>query len=394
MLEFVSGPTEPELPLFERFGLAVLRRAPVRAAVAAEDDPIHVLNADELRELRRIERLAVIRAATAGALSGAASAAAAIWAHRFIGPDGEPYSAADGARFWTVVIVVTIVASIFEIGFLYWDALRSVHAMASAAGLKLSEDLEGERREVALALARAALELPNPPHRAFGVDPRRESIRWRVALAALLYKAKIALTTFLIKVTLRGLLGRVMGRALFELVTIPVTAVWNAVVCFMVVREARLRTMGPSAAIELVGFALADWTPNPAGRAGIFRSVASAVVRTQDLHPNHLALLRVLVERLGPVDIEEVDDPARFLGELRLLPPNDRRVALRLLVVAAVLDGRLTRAEKRLLAQAFGACDRPLSLARVEELRRAFYAGRGLDFELVRHLTADTASPP
>src|SRR5688500_20149750 len=41
-------------------------------------------------------------------------------------------------------------------------------------------------------------------------------IRWVVALASILYKAKIALTTFLMKVVLRGLLGRFMGRALFE----------------------------------------------------------------------------------------------------------------------------------------------------------------------------------
>ena len=389
MLRAVSAAPEPELALFERFGLAVLRSAPARAAVAGEDDPIHILNAAELRELRRIERLAVLRAAAAGALSGAASAAVAIWAQvQYIAPDGTAHSTSDAVRFWALVIGATIVASIFEIGFLYWDALRSVHAMASAAGLKLSEsELPGERRDVALALARAALELPNPPHRVFGVDPRREAVRWRFALAALLYKAKIALTTFLIKVTLRGLLGRVMGRWLFELVTIPVTAIWNAVVCFMVVREARLRTMGPSAAIELAGFALADWTPNPAGRAAAFRSVAAAVVRTQDLHPNHLALLRVLAERLGAVDIEDVDDSLRFLAELGALSLNDKRLVLRLLVIAAVLDGKLTRAEKKLLAEAFAACDRPLALARVEELRRAFSAGRGLDFELVRRLT-------
>src|SRR5689334_299071 len=94
-----------ELPLFERLGLAVLRRTPAHAPVASADDPIHVLNADEQRELRRIERRAVMRAATAGALSGSATAAAAIWAHRYIGPDGAPLSAADGARFWFVVIV-------------------------------------------------------------------------------------------------------------------------------------------------------------------------------------------------------------------------------------------------------------------------------------------------
>ena len=57
--------TQVKLPLLERLGLAVLRRSPAHAPVAAEDDPIYVLNADERRELRRIERRAVRRAATA-----------------------------------------------------------------------------------------------------------------------------------------------------------------------------------------------------------------------------------------------------------------------------------------------------------------------------------------
>ncbi|HEY3493914.1 MAG TPA: hypothetical protein VGK73_04480 [Polyangiaceae bacterium] len=388
----MDGPADPALPLLEKFGLAVLRRTRARAAVSGPDDPIHVLNADELRELRRIERKAVLRAGLAGALSGAASAGAAIWAHRFIGPDGAPLSAADGAKFWAVVVAVTIVASILEIGFLYWDALRTVHELASAAGLELSErEPSGERRDVALALARAALELPNPVHRTYGIDPRRESVRWVVALAALLYKAKIAVTTFLVKLALRSLLGRVMTRALFELAAVPVTAVWNAIVCFVVVREARLRTMGPSAASQLVGEALADSRPTPAGRAAAFRSVASAIVRTQDFHPNHLALVRVLVERLGPIDFEAVDDSALFLRELGALGPADQTFALDLLVVAAVLDGRLKRAEKRLLVEAFGACGRPLEFARIERLRRAFQSGKGIDFSLVREATRSRA---
>ena len=381
--------THAKLPFLERLGLAVLRRAPAHAPVAGEDDPVDVLNADERRELRRIEQRAVRRAATAGALSGTASAIAAIWAHRWIGANGLPYSAADGMKFWGVVGAATVIASIFEIGFLYWDALRSVYAMATAAGLRLSnETLSGAQHQVALALARAALELPNPPHPVFGVDPHREATRWLVVVASVLYKAKIAVTTFTLKAVLRALLGQVAGGAVLELVTIPVTAVWNGVVCFLVVREARLRAMGPSAATELVRHAFADGEPSVTVRAAIFRSVASAIVRTQDLHPNLHALFHTLIERLGPVDFEEVDDSRRFVDELCALDYGEQTLVLRLLVIAAVIDGRLTRRERRLLRDAFAACGRPLALERVERLRAAFYAGDGLDFELVRSLAA------
>ena len=70
------------LPLLERWGLAVLRSSPREPAAASADDPIHILNPAERRALRRIERDAVLRAALAGTLSGAASALAAAWAHR------------------------------------------------------------------------------------------------------------------------------------------------------------------------------------------------------------------------------------------------------------------------------------------------------------------------
>jgi hypothetical protein len=218
------------------------------------------------------------------------------------------------------------------------------------------------------------------------VNPHRETIRWVVLAASLLYKAKIALTTLFIKTLLRSVLGQFMGRALLELVTVPVTGSWNGIVCFMVVREARLRTMGPSAAVELVGHALAGGPLSVEGRRAAFRAVASAIVRTRDLHPNHHALLRVLVERLGPVDFDEVDEPGRFIVALRALDRDEQRLALRLLVIAAVIDGRLNRAERALVTEAFLACGREVALERVERLRRAFYGGEGLDFELVRKL--------
>lgn len=384
--------TDPELAFIERLGLAVLRRTPAYPAVAGEDDPIHIINADERRAIQRIERGAVLRAMIAGALSGSASASTAMWAHRAFIRHGHAASSADAARFWLIVGSTTVIASVFEIGFLYWDALRTVHRMASAAGLKLSErELSAEQREIALALARAALEVPNPPHPFEGVNPHRERVRALIVVSSLLYKGKVALTNLLVKGALRSFIGRSLARRALELTTVPVTALWNAVVCWLVVREARIRAMGPSAALELVGQALRDLEPSREGREAALRAVASAIVRTRDLHPNHVAVFRAFAARGDAIRPDELDDPQRFVARLSRLSPVDQCLALRLLVIAAILDGRLTRAERRLLEDAFAACGRSLELRHVEQLRRAFVAGRELRFELVRAITDGAA---
>jgi hypothetical protein len=145
--------------------------------------------------------------------------------------------------------------------------------------------------------------------------------------------------------------------------------------------------MGPSAALELVTFAFSDLEPTPAGRETALRAVASAVVKTHDLHPNHLAVLRVLRVKAGTLEIEELDDSRRFISRLRDLADVDQRLALRLLVIAAIMDGRLTRDEQRLLTTAFRECRREVDLRQVERLRRTLVAGKQLDLSLVQAIS-------
>src|SRR5688572_1391248 len=109
------------LPDLETLGLSYLRRRSASYPVAAAGDPVHVLNPKEMAALRRIERGAIVRAGIAGALSGAAAAGAEVWA------PGD----------WVSILVVSTVATTFEIAFLYWDALRSVHDLAREAGVRL-----------------------------------------------------------------------------------------------------------------------------------------------------------------------------------------------------------------------------------------------------------------
>lgn len=338
------------------------------------DDPIHVLNANERASVQRVVRGAIGRAALAGVLNAVATGFGEIYARKHLGHIADHATLVQQAKYWGVFGVAAIVFAVLEIAYLYWDGLRAVRKLSLVAGLELKAE---ENSEVALALARAALELPSPPKAVLGVNPHREASKAQLLFASLVYKLKISVTNFLFKALLQRALGRFATRYLLAFSAVPINALWNALVCWSVLREARIRVMGPSAALELLDAAL-EHEPTPSAQlvAAIHHAVGSAIVRTRELHPNHVAMLRAARQRLGPPAVGlELDDSHAFLRDLAKLSDAEKRVALRVLAAAAILDGRLVRTERRLLTEAYAAAGVAPGLSHVEKLRRAFVAG-------------------
>ena len=379
----------PQTPYLERVGLGYFQRRSKSKPAAESLDAVHELNPHERAGLRKVVAGAVTRASIAGALSGGISAAAEVIATSLL-PEGASVWSQASLQFWAVVGGATLFATVLEIGFIYWDTLRSVHELSRTAGLKLFAG-EKESEAVAAALARAALELPDPTDAAEGVDPHRMASKWRLLFASLVYKAKVGVTNFLVKALLRRVMGRVMTRGalqtLVPFVGVPVTAAWNGVVTWLVLREARLRAMGPSAVRALCDVVYGDVPRlSDAGKLATVRAVAAAIVETEALHPNLHALLVEVRRRAGDTGQNELDDPRAFLQQLQALETLEQRLALQVLAIACIVDGRLARNEKVLLVEALAACGREVELGKVEALRKAFVDGDGLDDEAVRAL--------
>lgn len=343
-------------------------------------DAAHVLNPQERAALRRVEVGAIARAALAGALSGGVCAATEVFADaRF--PD-------DPVTYWTLMGVVTIVASVAEIAFIYWDTLRSVHELARVAGIELfGKDRESSDEALIDSLARAALELPNPVDLKVGVNPHREAKKWRLVLVSLAYKAKVGVTNFLVKLLIRRVLSRVALRGLLPFVALPVTAMWNGIVMWLVLREARIRAMGPSAVEELVQVVFDDAPQlSEQGRLSAVRAVASAIVRTQDLHPNLVRLLSTVSRRAGDTGKNELDDVGLFLSNLKTLEVAELKVTVQILAVAFVVDGRLTPREKKLWTDVMAATGRSVEFSGLQRLLTAFLRGDELPDDELRAL--------
>lgn len=193
-------------------------------SVGSADDPIYVLNPAERAGLRRIARGALVRAALAGVANAVVTGLGERYAARFLGSHPAHATMRELVSYWGIFGVLAIIFAIAEVAYLYWDALKAVREMSAVAGLSLSTY---ENEDVALALARAALELPNPPEPTLGVDPHREAKGWQLAVASFLYKAKISVTNFLFKALVERALGRFATRGLLAFTAIPINAAWN-----------------------------------------------------------------------------------------------------------------------------------------------------------------------
>lgn len=355
--------TERTPSALERFGLRRLLAGSRPPDPAEGDGAVHVLTEAEQRALAGLERRGILRAALAGALGALAGVVANLNAGSF---SEAP------VRYGLVVGGVVGSATLAELAFLYFDGVRTVRAMAAAAGLVLTEAETDET--IALGLARAALELPSPPDSVLGVHAHQESSKWALALRSLFYKLKVTVTNFLLKTLVRRLLGRAAARVYLEALAIPVAAVWNALVAFWIFREARLRIVGATVADPLLDFI----APTAATAADAALALGAVTVQSESVHPNVEALATALGRRFpdlprGP----DLGARTRLVDRFRGAPREARGVLLRAAVVAVVVDGTMSRREKRLLEALFGEARLGFPEAEIRALAREFRHGAG-----------------
>ncbi|QKT03746.1 hypothetical protein HUS23_07915 [Ectothiorhodospiraceae bacterium 2226] len=343
----------------------------LRERVGGEPAQVAALAPEDVHVLKRVQRRAVAWAALAGAISGGLlGIGEVILRQEFIG-NAEVASLREQLPYWAVYGVIALVISGLEILFLYWNALNGTARAASLTGVP--RDARGEI--MVRGLARAALEFPNPHEPVYGIDPYARTPRWKLLAWAAMYRMKVGVTSFILRVLLRRMLGRAALRTIIPLVAGPLYAVWNAVITYRILREVRVRAYGPHA-IEALVARLAERELDTAARPVLLAAVAETMVRSEDAHPNFVMLLAQLA-RVLDVHPEELDcdwaGAERALGELDA-PAQD--AVLEVLALAVVLDGRVRRGERQLLADAHEACGRRFNAEALNEVRAQLLRGQ------------------
>ena len=347
---------------------------------------LRALTADEYRQIRRMERQTLLWAALAGVISGSVLGGIELTFVRNQFDGLEELDWADRWPYWTAVLSLAAAVSLVEIAFLYWNALRAMAALSAVTGLPLKG---GNYRMLALrGLARTALEFPNPRTPVFGIDPVALVPRWKFVAQNLLYRAKVGISSFLLRIVLRRVLVRTALRGLIPMLAGPLYAIWNAWITRRILRRAREQAFAPRAVEALMAeIAAARHHLGESARRVMVEGVGELLVRNQDAHPTYVYLLARLMETLAPSDSRiTVDWPAR-LRELEKLTPEEQSLVLWVLTVASVLGGGLRRTQRELLEQAHAAAGESFQPTRLTELRARLMRGESLSAANARHAT-------
>jgi hypothetical protein len=217
---------------------------------------------------------------------------------------------------------------------------------------------------------RAALELGNSTSVVFGVDPLKDGKQgaaWMVALFTIIYKAKIVLTGFVMKIAIKRILGRSGAKYALPWVAVPATAFWDAMVAHLVMVEAKLRGNGVATSVEVFQDILYDLDVPLAEETDAFkmqlvRAIGCNITKARDFYPSKEILLRHAVQELGfetllaEQESGDLDDVELFLSTMEELSGPEMKVVLEVLVLCTVLDGNANKREREFYEAAVAVC--------------------------------------
>jgi hypothetical protein len=334
--------------LLEKIGVKYFNRLSKQLEI---DTEIHLKDIPSDRVLQVVSNNITINAIIIAFLVGALTTVPAVVFEMYF---RNAFSTFD---YYVLLSVITLVLLVIEVGVLYWIGMRSTYTLAHMTGYegKHVHHLPPEY-DIEKMMVRSALELDDPTIEYLGISPHKHiSKKWLVA-TALLYKAKIMLTGIVIKLLLRKVAGRYGVRVSFVWIAIPVTAIWDAIVMYQVIKDARLRLFGYHLSKYITEEVFTDELMNsysPHIREGAVRTVSTIMSFSGSYHPNNIILLIRLSQNFDIDEHKDYDDLRKLLEHIKDASNEEKHLLRTLAGIAASFDGKINKAERVALLEIF-----------------------------------------
>jgi hypothetical protein len=160
---------------------------------------------------------------------------------------------------------------------------------------------------------------------------------------------------------------------------IPLFFVWNAWAAWKVIRAAEVYIMAPGL-IQQLSNEVNSLHEDINFRQNIFDAMQYVVTVKRSFHHNHYLLVKRLVEVFDLKDFKDMEtDRMAFLEKIKASPPEIKSAYSKLIVMGMIIDGGVSRREKKALAYLWTEGIININPDQAREWCQDFRKGRGLD---------------
>ena len=291
-----------------------------------------------------LERGVITRGTLAGLFSGLAATGSVFAAETMHQSLSQVFNCSENTAFYCIALGLTTITTCLEILFLYIDGIKACARMSQIAQNEvflMTETISALNQ----ALVRAGLELASSKKPFYGIDPLINRSPIQLLLFSLAYKLKVTATNAILKFTVRRffpkLTGRTLGRSIIEMVSIPVFALWNFYLCRRIMKQARVRTLGPLMVEDTFdAFTTQEQTQISEGHYHImYAALREVVICCGAFHFNHVLFAQRLMTQTKPQESSSLE----LTSILQAQSLQSQETYLNLIALLLVSDGTLSR---------------------------------------------------
>ncbi len=363
--------------LYQRF----FERLPVREV--EHDDAVHLLNEAEVRFIRSRHRVAVAMAAGL-AVFGFLAYYLPVYAYPELFYKVPLDIAFLDLRFelpW-VEILWGVLLMVIELYCLVLVNIWAVHEMAVATGIVTAHTDKGQASQ----LLGVALEEKNTELLKYGIDPFLGLNRGALFVFNLLLKLKGFIGNKLLQYVVQRLSARLAVREVLDFIGMPIYMLINGWSTHFILREARVIIMGQQLVAHLATRLPREVATTRAEHDLLYDTLRLIAVSKRDFHQNHFVLAKTLIESYS-MEVEGLEElPPDYAQRLQAAPEGLQRLCGLCLILGFVLDGLVTRRERKRLTELRRKGILKVEVEEVSEWARAFVSGRGIEGLLAAHL--------
>ncbi len=349
---------------------------PSKKSVADED--VQLLNEQEIRSIKKTERVAILNSAIIGSIMVVILYAPQYkYAYLFSTTEFTIPLIHQKIAISFISLIYGIILVGMEVFLLTLLNIYCTHEIALCTGfIDKKNKVSKEKKEFLLNISH---QKKSKEIHTLGIDPYLGLGKSTVFFLNLVFALKATLSNYFVRIIFQRLLGRYAIRMVLDLLGIPVFAFWNAMGTAKILKESRVIIMGVNYLDyfkhEIVQFR----TLSEVEKSILYDSLQFIAISKRDYHQNHFVLSKIIIENFSiktePLHIISKD----YENKIKSSEIDFKKLNEKLLILGMVLDGNISYREKNRIKKLNTSGVLSHDFATIKKIATNFTYGKGID---------------